>query len=93
MTTSVSQSPTRWAVTITRTRQVVEEMVYVGPMPTIDELVDADQTPIEWIEANYSAEGSIEENWEETSSEDLDESLLVELLNEGGDVLDKEVLA
>jgi len=88
MTATVSQSPTRWAVTVTRTRQVEEQMTFVGTMPTVDELLDADQTPIQWVEANYLDEGSVEQGWEESSSEQIGNlTAHVEVLNASGDVL------
>lgn len=91
---TAEQSATRWAVTVTRTRQVEEQMTFVGTMPSVDELVGADQTPIEWVGANYLDEGSVEQGWEESSSEQIgDLTALVEVLNDGGDVLDKTVLA
>ena len=90
---TADQSPTRWAVIVTRTRQVQEKMTIVGTMPTVDELVDGDQSPVQWIAENYESKGEVTQPWQELIVLDVEPGdVRLELLNDRGDVLDTSVL-
>lgn len=91
MTTNVSAAPQRWSITVTRRREVEEEMIYVGTMPTAEEL-ELNQSPLDWIRANYQQEGDVEQRWTESweDSVELEPTLLVELLDADGEVISTE---
>lgn len=93
MTATTTAAAKRWSVTITRRREVEESMVYVGTMPTVDEL-EPDQSPLDWIRANYDTEGDVEQQWTETWEEavETEPTLEVELLSAGGEVIHGEEL-
>lgn len=76
---------------MTRRREVEEEMIYVGTMPTADDL-EPDQSPLDWIRANYQQEGDVEQRWTESWEDSVEEvpTLIVELYDADGDVISTE---